>query len=149
MKLRTHLALLVAATALPVLAVVILVQRDRQASVESGLQETARAVAVAVERELDSSITVLRTLAASPALDGRDFAAFYEQARRAREVNPRWLTVSPVDASGHQVFTLLRPLGTPLPEAADFDYVRAALATRRPYVSDLAFGAVSRRHIVT
>ena len=61
MKLRTHLALLVAATALPVLilavAVVILVQRDRQASVESGLQETARAVAVAVERELDSSIT--------------------------------------------------------------------------------------------
>ncbi|PYM17871.1 MAG: hybrid sensor histidine kinase/response regulator [Candidatus Rokuibacteriota bacterium] len=153
MKLRTHLALLVAATALPVLilavAVVILVQRDRQASVESGLQETARAVAVAVERELDSSITVLRTLAASPALDGRDFAAFYEQARRAREVNPRWLTVYLVDASGHQVFTLLRPLGTPLPEAADFDYVRAVLETRRPYVSDLAFGAVSRRHIVT
>jgi signal transduction histidine kinase/ActR/RegA family two-component response regulator len=143
----------VTATALPVLvlavAVVVLVQRDRQASVEAGLQQTARAVALAVDRELDSSVTALRTLAGAPALDDRDFAGFYEHARRAREANPRWLTVYLVERSGRQVMTLLRPLGTVLPDAGAFDYVRAVRDTGRPFVSDLAFGPVSQRHIIT
>jgi len=144
LRLRNHFVVLVAATLLPVLVlavtVVLLVQRERHASMQRGLQGTARALAAAVDRELDSSVTALETLGDSPALDEGNLPAFYEHARRARDDNPRWLTVFLVEASGRQVMTLLRPLGAPLPDAGDVDYVRAVLDTRRPYVSDLALG---------
>ena len=153
MRLRNHFVVLVAATLLPVLVlavtVVLLVQRERHASMQRGLQGTARALAAAVDRELDSSVTALETLGDSPALDEGNLPAFYEHARRARDDNPRWLTVFLVEASGRQVMTLLRPLGAPLPDAGDVDYVRAVLDTRRPYVSDLALGVISQRYIIT
>ena len=152
MRLRNHFVVLVAATLLPVLVlavtVVLLVQRERHASMQRGLQDTARALAAAVDRELDSSVTALETLGDSPALDEGNLAAFYEHARRARADNPRWLTVYLVETSGRQIMTLLRPLGAPLPDAGDTDYVRAVLDTRRPYVSDLSVGVISRRHII-
>jgi signal transduction histidine kinase len=153
LKLRTHFTTLVAVTLVPLLAlavaVVLLAIRDRQASVERGLQESALALAVTVDRELDSSVTALRTLAASIAVDEGNYRIFYEQARRAREVNPTWLTVYLVEASGHQIMTLLRPLGTPLPNVGHFEFVRAVRETAQPYVSDLVFGPVSQRHIIT
>ena len=142
-----------AVTLVPLLAlavaVVLLAMRDRQASVERSLEDRAQALAVAVDREFDSSITALRTLAGSTALDEEDYRLFYEQARRAREVNSTWLTVYLVETSGHQIMTLLRPLGTPLPNVGDFDFVRAVRETGRPYVSNLTFGPVSRRHIIS
>lgn len=153
LKLRTYFATLVAVTLVPLLAlavaVVLLAMRDRHAAVEHGLQERAVTLAVGVDRELESSITALRTLAASTALDERNYAVFYEQARRAREINPSWLTVYLVEPSGHQVMTLLRPLGTPLPNVGHMEFVRAVGETARPYVSDLTFGPVSQRHIIT
>jgi hypothetical protein len=81
-------------------------------------------------------VTALRTLAASGALDHGDAAPFYEQARHARQVNPRWLTVYLVKASGRQVMTRLRPLGTPVANVPNgIGAVRADLhcdtATRR------------------
>jgi signal transduction histidine kinase/ActR/RegA family two-component response regulator len=153
LKLRTHFVVLVAATLLPVLVlavtVVLLVQRERHASVQRGLQDTARALAAAVDRELDSSVTALETLGDSPALDTGNLPAFYEHARRAREDNRRWLSVYLVEPPGRQVMTLLRPLGAPLPWAGDLDYVRAVIQTRRPYTSDLSLGMISQRHIIT
>jgi signal transduction histidine kinase len=153
LKLRTYFATLVAVTLVPLLAlavaVVLLAMRDRHASVEHGLQEKAVTLAVGVDRELESSITALRTLAASMALDERNYRVFYEQARRTREVNASWLTVYLVEPSGHQIMTLLRPLGTPLPNVGHMEFVRAVGETARPYVSDLTFGPVSQRHIIT
>jgi signal transduction histidine kinase len=153
MKLRTHFVLLVSATLVPVLVlaigILLLGQREWQASVEGGLQDTARALAVAVDRELASTVTALRTLGASPSLDDRNFQLFYEQARRARDDNPGWLTVYLVEASGHQVLTLLRPLGTVLPNAGAFEYVRAVRETGQPHVSNLEFGPVSQRQVIT
>ena len=119
LTLRSHFALLVAVTLIPVLilaiTVVFLVQRERRGSVERGLQETAQALAVAIDREFESSVTALNSLRTAPSLDVPDLRAFYEQARRTRDVNRRWLTVYLVEVSGHQLMTLLRPLGVPLP----------------------------------
>jgi signal transduction histidine kinase/CheY-like chemotaxis protein len=153
LRLRTYFAILVAVTLVPLLAlavaVVLLAMRDRHTSIEHGLQERAVTLAVAVDRELESSITALRTLAASTALDERNYPVFYEEARRAREVSAGWLTVYLVEPSGHQIMTLLRPLGTPLPNVGHMEFVRAVGETARPYVSDLTFGPVSQRHIIT
>jgi signal transduction histidine kinase/ActR/RegA family two-component response regulator len=151
-KLRGHFALLVAATLVPVFAltaaVVILADRAHRATVEQSLQDLSRALAATVERELGASLAALQTMATSPSLDRAEYAEFYAEARRAREVNPPWLTVYLVKASGEQILTLLRPLGTPLPRG-DMDYIQAVIATGRPYVSDLAFGPISQRHIIT
>jgi len=152
LKLRSHFALLVAVTLIPVLllavSVVFLVQRESRISVERGLQEKARALAVAIDREFESSITALSSLAAAPALDLPDLAVFYEQARRTRDLNRRWLTIYLVEASGRQLMTLLRPLGTALPDAGGFEFVQAVRQSGRPYVSNLEFGPVSRRHVI-
>jgi signal transduction histidine kinase/ActR/RegA family two-component response regulator len=152
LKLRTHFALLVAVTLVPVLvlavSIVFLVQRERRLSFERGLQEKTGALAVAIDREFESSITALNSLAATPFLDLPDLPAFYEQAMRTRAVNRRWLTVYLVEPSGRQLMTLLRPLGTALPDASAFDFVQAVRQTGQPYVSNLEFGPVSRRHII-
>ncbi len=152
LKLRSHFALLVAVTLVPVLilavTVMFLVQRERRGSVERGLQEKARALAVAIDREFESSVTALNSLAATPFLDTPDLPAFYEQARRTRDVNRRWLTVYLVEASGRQLMTLLRPLGATLPDAGAFDFVQAVRRSGQPYVSDLEFGTISQRHVI-
>ena len=152
MKLRSHFVLLVAVTLIPVLilaaAVVFLVQRERRASAERGLQEKAQALAAAIDREFESSVTALNSLGAAPSLDVPDLQAFYEQARRTRDVNRRWLTVYLIEASGHQLMTLLRPLGVPLPNVGALNFVRAVRETGQPYVSDLEFGVLSRRYVI-
>jgi signal transduction histidine kinase/ActR/RegA family two-component response regulator len=152
LKLRSHFALLVAVTLVPVLVlavtVVFLVQRERRTSVERGLQEKARALAVAIDREFDSSVTALNSLAATPFLDVPDLRAFYEQARRTRDVNRRWLTVYLVEASGRQLMTLLRPLGATLPDGGALDFVQVVRQTGQPHVSNLEFGPVSQRHVI-
>ena len=151
-RVRSHFVFLVAVTLLPVLllvgTIVFLVQREQRRSIERGLQEKAHALAVAVDRELESSLTALNSLAAAPTLDAPDLPAFYEHARRARDANRRWLTVYLVEASGHQLMTLLRPLGTPLPNVATVEFVRAVRDTGRPFVSNLEFGVLSQRHVI-
>src|SRR5690242_11479287 len=139
MRLRTHFILLVAATLLPLLAltalVVVLGSRAERAARERTVQDTSRALASAVERELGSSVSALRTLGISTALDAGNYRSFYSAAQRAREENPRWLTVYLLEASGFQVFSLLRPLGSELPRADDYIAgIRAA--DGRAYVTD-------------
>jgi signal transduction histidine kinase/CheY-like chemotaxis protein len=152
LKLRSHFALLVAVTLVPVLVlavtVVFLVQRERRTSVERGLQEKARVLAVAIDREFESSVTALNSLAATSFLDTPDLPAFYDQARRTRDLNRRWLTVYLVEASGRQLMTLLRPLGSTLPDGSAFDFIQAVRQTGQPYVSNLEFGPVSQRHVI-
>lgn len=152
MKLRAHFALVVAVTAVPLLAlavtIVVLVQRQERASVERGLQETARALTVAVDREFETSVRGLQTLGTSHALDTGDLATFYEDARRAREVNPRWLTVFLVDSSGRQLLSLLRPFGTALPTPAPFDDIMSVFRTGQPRISNLFVGPLSGRHVI-
>ena len=152
LKLRSHFALLVAVTLVPVLVLAVtvgfLVQRERRVSVGRGLEEKARALAVAIDREFESSVTALNSLAATSFLDTPDLPAFYEQARRTRDLNRRWLTVYLVEPSGRQLMTLLRPLGTALPDAGAFEFVHAVRQTGQPYVSNLEFGPVSQRHVI-
>jgi signal transduction histidine kinase/ActR/RegA family two-component response regulator len=152
MKLKTHFALLVGATLIPaiVLAVVlvVVVHRQQRAEVEEGLRNTARALAVAVDGEFDSSIRALETLGASADLDRGDVRTFYEHARRARDANPRWLSVFLIDAAGDQVLSVLRPFGASLPRPEPWDDIQTVLRTGTPRVSDLAFGPLSQRHII-
>ena len=141
LSLRLHLLTLVAVVAAPLLlfaaAMALWSAQQQQTAVESGLLDTSRAMSLAIENELQGSISALAALATSRELDADDLAAFYEQARLLRTTQQWWYSVWVGDAEGRQVLSLHRPLGEPLPSIADRAYFVEAVRTRRPVVSGL------------
>jgi PAS domain S-box-containing protein len=150
--LRVHLTLLVLAAVIPMLvfaiALAALVESYRRSTLERSFLDTARALSLAVDHELSSSIAALTTLGTSEHLDRGDLEAFYEQAHRARRAHAAWITVNLTDASGRQLINLSRPFGAPLPSLGDYPMIQQAVATRRPAVSDLFVGRVLGRPVV-
>ena len=106
MKLRPHLVALVLVAVVPIVlfatvVVVLLWQTDRRGT-EERLRNTARALALAVDREVVSAVSSLEILASSQRLDHGDVAGFYAEARRALESQRRhgWATIVLTSASG-------------------------------------------------
>ena len=152
LQLRTFLLAVIGLTLVPLLGVAGVAiwwsHQDERRNVEQALLFNARSLTVAVDREVETSLAVLRGLATSNELDSPDLRKFYEQARLAREAYGRWLTVALVDPSGRQVLNLLRPLGSPLPSVAGLETVQRAIQTGEPQVSDLVIGPISGRPVI-
>lgn len=124
----------------------VLLERQEDQTLEQGVRETARALALVIARELDVSIAALEAFAASDALDTPDPALFARQAQRFRPSTPEWAGISLVDAAGRTVFsTTPIPPDSPAPGAAAGieltpgiqTYLERARRERRPIVSDL------------
>ncbi|HEY8612173.1 MAG TPA: PAS domain S-box protein [Roseomonas sp.] len=123
---------------------------SHQRSYEDRLRDSAKGVALLIEREVITHISALAALAASPALDNGpdgDLAPFYAHASRAAEA-----VGSPVGLIGPDLRIWIdteRPFGEPLPSTAAVDASRAVFGIARPTVSDLVIGSISRRPILT
>jgi len=152
-SLRVYLLALTAAVLLPALAVgaaaVWTAVEGQRAAFTDGLQGTARALALAIDSEIDTFRSAMATLAGSGALDGPepDLAAFEREARRAAE------------ALGTPVVALLDPTtlrqlvntGMPpgeRPDASAAEVFRQVAETGRPLVTDVILGGISRRHVI-
>ena len=103
MPIRSRLMLLVLAAMLP-LAVgcavgLAFVVREQQAFRQTTLRETARAMALALDREMESRETVLRTLAESLALQEGNLERFHGFA--ARVAADRQVGIILSDVQGH------------------------------------------------
>jgi PAS domain S-box-containing protein len=127
-----------------IFAVIIaaLLERQQRAALERSFRDTARALAVAVDRELTSTILALEALATSEHLDTGDLRLFYREAQRVVATHPGWLTINLADPSGRQLLNLYRPFGAPLPSIGNLEDVRQTLDTGRPAVSNLFVGLV-------
>src|SRR6185503_7891070 len=92
MKTRSHLVLLVLGAVLPVLAfsavMGVVFWRQQRAAFEQRFLERVRAMAVALDRELEASIRALEALSGTREVDDGDLEAFAERARRMREAEP-------------------------------------------------------------
>jgi signal transduction histidine kinase len=148
MKIRWHLMMLVAAALVPVLifGAVMIVERRRQEreDVERGLLDTARALSLAVDRELEISIRALQTLGTSEHLESGDLGRFYAQAGRVLKAQGSWSTIVVFDSEGRQVLNLLRAFGSPLPGGPPSNPgVKNTIALKRPFVSNLFFGRLA------
>ncbi|MCI0754981.1 PAS domain-containing protein [Teichococcus vastitatis] len=110
------------------------------------LQDSARGLALAVDAQIETHLTTLAALAASPLLDAgpaSDLSAFYGHAQRVAAA-----VHAPVVVLGPDLMPLLsteRPYGASLPRTSAVDAARSAFETGRPAVSDLLVTALARR----
>jgi len=152
-KLRTHLILLTLATVVPVVlfAVGLIVYQTRleRSSLERGMRDTSRALALALDRDVNDIKAGVEALTASRYLDGRgDLPHFYEEANTISKGFGGWAVLS--DPSGRQLLNTSRPLGVelPMPTPAGLAMMRNVVAGRKTFVSNVFIGTVSRQPAV-
>src|SRR3989442_6002815 len=138
MRLRTHLILLTLATVVPVVlfsvGLIIYHTRLERSSLERGMRDTARALALALDRDVNDIKTGVETLAGSRYLDGRvDLAHFYEEAATIFKGFGGWAVLS--DPPGRQVLNTSGPLGSmlPIPPLASLRMLKGVAASRQAF----------------
>jgi signal transduction histidine kinase len=151
-SIRTHVVVLLLASALPLIAfasvVTLVFWHQQRAAFEQQYLERTRAMALALDREQDGHIRVLQALARSALLAHGDLAGFYEQARAVMADQPGWATVILADLHSNQLLTLRLPFGAPLPKAAFGDAAIAQVAaTGRPHITSLIRGNVTGTYV--
>ena len=150
MKLRTHLFVLTVAAVVPVVlfaaALIVYHAGLERSTVERGMRDTARALVLALDGDLQDIKGGIETLAASRHLDGAgDLRRFYDEATAVSKSFGGWAVLS--DTSGRQLLNTSRPFGAPLPTptAASLAMMRSVAASQRTFVSNVFIGTVSRR----
>jgi len=113
-SLRTHLVVLVLAPLLPLLFfAAVMFWRDLQLrydAVERGMRNTARALSLAVDRDIGNILAVAQTLAASPHISNQDFKAFYELSAAAAK-NSNIAAIALFDRRGEMIINTTEPFG--------------------------------------
>ena len=152
LRLPTLLAGLLAAVLLPMLllggAAIWQAVEGRQAAARGQLRDTARALSLAVDREIGAYRSAVATLAASSSLDGRepDLRRFEVEARRAAAALGTSVILLDAATMRQAVNTALPP-GAPAGAVSAGDF-RAVAETGRSLVTDLVAGTVARRPVV-
>jgi signal transduction histidine kinase/CheY-like chemotaxis protein len=117
MRTRTRFLLLVLSILVPAFIAAALavayVYRDAQKAQNRSMTETARAMALLVDNELEKKEELLHVLAGAPALERGDLPEFYEHARRATPVPESAIVLSQLD--GRMLLNTRRPYGSALP----------------------------------
>jgi PAS domain S-box-containing protein len=139
-RLRGILALLVLATTLPLglfagLLIVMSWQQQR-ALVDRQNVDTARAISIAVDKEVEGAINALNALASLDVLQRRDLRAFNQLAQRLLPREPGWHAVLLVDPSSRVLVNTAALRDRPDAPPSD-DWISNVLATARPTVSNL------------
>ncbi|WP_160195492.1 HWE histidine kinase domain-containing protein [Microvirga sp. BSC39] len=121
--------------------------RAEQQAVDQRMQETARAMSLLLDREIDKSVLVMRVLAQSPTIASGDFEGFYRRMKDARLADPFWIALFEPD--GRTVFNTRVPYGVRLPDSNRLDVLRQVRETREPHVSNLYTGSLSGERLIT
>lgn len=150
MRTRSRLLLLVLSVLVPSFVAAALavayVYDDARDTQDRAMLDTARAMALLVDNELEKKEELLRVLASSPSLAAGDLAGFYEHARRV--VPPPESALVLFELDGRQLINTRRPYGDVLPmrPASNLGVLAGRLGLDRTLVSDLFMAQVARRH---
>ncbi|NYE60321.1 signal transduction histidine kinase [Duganella sp. 1224] len=116
-------------------------QRDQ----ERLLLDLARAVATAVDAELDGVVSTLTSLGHAPALHSGDLRGFYDVASTVAKGQPEWLGIILTDDSGKVLLRTMDDFGAaPSTPVVDPASLRQVLTTRRPVAGHVARGPRGR-----
>ncbi len=126
-----------------------LVVEQKKAAVAEQLASTARALRVAVDRELISQLKAIDMLATDASLDSDDIARFQDRAGRAIKAQPGWSNVVLIEPTSHKIVASSHPLPTPAPLTSAPVGVDEVVKTRRAMVAGVfASGNVIKQPIV-
>lgn len=159
-SLRAVLLWLLLASQLPLMLVasafIWMEWGQQRTTVMDALRQRTQTLALVVGKELDVNLAILETLAALPALESRNWAAFHAAAAAAIKPRaPSWIML--LDPSGQQLLNTYLPYGAALPKKAteqpEVDWHGQLIATsdprvldsvysQRPLVSPLVYGPV-------
>ncbi len=142
LSLRSHLALLVVGTLVPVAAfaavVVVRLSNQERATFERRLRQSAIVLAADVDREMTANIRSLQALASSESLRRGDLAKFHATASRGVSVQPSWRGVSVSSGDGTRLLNTVQPWGAPLHAAVDPASLARVVRTAQPAIGDAA-----------
>ncbi|MUT71504.1 hybrid sensor histidine kinase/response regulator [Stutzerimonas frequens] len=128
MSIRSRLVWLVIAVIAPALAFALYgtyaVYRAQSAQVDQGMKEVSRAVALAVDRELNRYATIVSTLAASPTIIRGDLRTFHERLQQTKHAVGSSVTI--FDPQGTPLADTDYAFGAPLPSLPDFRRCKTA-----------------------
>jgi signal transduction histidine kinase/DNA-binding response OmpR family regulator len=109
---------------------------------------TARALIQAVDRDLNTGITVALALANSPSLDRRDFGAFYVEASKVLRPEFPGFNFVLSDRDSVQMLNTALPYGPLLPDPGSAVRIRKVFDTGQPVISDVFIGGALKRPLV-
>jgi len=153
MKTRTYLFLMAAAILIPValafwIGVSMLLDWERESRIHR-VQETARATALLVDREIAVREALLRTIANSESLGERNFPRVYRLATRMNGSETlTWTTLVGDRSFPAPIFNTLRPYGADL-DGATRHFADPVLQSGKTRVSNLFTGHTSKRPVVS
>jgi PAS domain S-box-containing protein len=128
-----------------VLLTVVLHRHERE-SRERGLRDTARALSLAVDRELQGHVATLEALATSIHLDRFDLEPFGRDAARVLAAQPGWSNLAVFDRAGREL-TAVANSRVPTDETRAL--VRAVAISGRASVSDVRTSPAGPAYFVT
>ena len=105
--------------------------------------DLSRALASAVNAELDSTVGSLRTLSYTAALNQHDAREFYEIAQRAVKAKQSWSAIILTDADGQVIFKTVLPFGSPGGRIIDPKSLQQVIQSNAPAVGPIANGQLS------
>jgi signal transduction histidine kinase/ActR/RegA family two-component response regulator len=144
LTLRQFLVLLTALGLLPIALIgawgINASFKQQQAELERSMLAQSRALASAVDSELETTVAAARTLAASASLRNGDIAGFYDIARQRVRDQKDWLSVILTDARGAVLFKSSRPFNAPDLTVVDPASLAEAMALGQPVVGTVAKG---------
>jgi signal transduction histidine kinase/CheY-like chemotaxis protein len=150
LNIRGYLILLVVSAMVPVLVFAGIVFAryyiSEQTRLETDMQDTARQVGLAIDRDLAGLQSTLETLATSQRLAEGDLVGFDQQARRVREFIG--VDILARDLTGQQIANTRLAFGAPLPREVipgDDEVVKS----RQSLVTGVFTGAVAQRPVFT
>src|SRR4051794_20977683 len=141
---RSHIYVLIFVTLIPLglfgSALIVYLARAARQSSQQGLDDSTRALSLAVDRDLLNSIYTLKAVAASEFLDSGQLRQFYFFAKRIRAEQPSWKNIILHDRSGRSLINLHRAFGEPLRNVLEPESFREVLRSERPAVRKLLAG---------
>ncbi|WP_019142584.1 hybrid sensor histidine kinase/response regulator [Noviherbaspirillum massiliense] len=149
MRLRSRLLILITIVLLPtVLGAVFAISyvyQEQQKAYRRSIQELARAMAIVLDKEIRERESLLKLLAASPALKTGDLESFYVHATALASSWDTTIILS--DLSGQQLLNTRVPLGTKdLPHSRPLMPLRERLGPEASVVSDVYFAPIGKSH---
>ncbi|HET9918032.1 MAG TPA: cache domain-containing protein, partial [Candidatus Binatia bacterium] len=117
--------------------IMLLFASQEQANRRRGLEDTTRALTLAIDQEIESSITNLEALATLEPLDVGAVSVFRPAAARILRSQDSWKRLTLFDPKGQALMSLSKPL-VQSPGAISRENLEAVLRTRLPVISNFA-----------